>query len=325
MGRARAANPCVTEEPQISVVIPTHNRWPLLSTGALRSALGQEDVRHEVIVVDDGSSDDTPARLKEIEAPTLHILRHERPLGVAHARNTGIAAARGQWIAFLDDDDFWSPRKLRNQLDTAGAMDASFVYSDVLVLNLRRHASYLLTAPESDGLHSEFLKRYAVPGGPSNMMAETELVRLVGGFDEHLFMTADWDFWIRLARAGRGARCPLVLVANRAHASNMPMRSRWSDLMRDLDYFLGKHGSNGLTVTKAGFARWLALERNQSGKRIEAALRLTWLGLRFGRPRYVLQALGLFVPRPRRTAEDSDQPVREPDWVARFLISDDAA
>src|SRR5206468_1272179 len=141
----------------------------------------------------------------------------------------------------------------------ARATKASFVYSDVVVLDRRRHASYELTAPEPAGLESQFLVRYAIPGGPSNMMAETEQVRRLGGFDERLFMTADWDFWLRLARAGKGARCPGVLLANRDHTSNMPMRSTWRELMRDLDYFRDKHGPSGLTMTKAGFARWLAL------------------------------------------------------------------
>src|SRR5262249_13690716 len=132
MGRARTVRSSVTEAPEISVVIPTHNRWSLLSTGALASALCQEDVRHEVIVVDDGSSDETPDRLSKIKRAGLQVLRHKRPLGVAVARNAGIASARGEWVAFLDDDDFWAPRKLRSQLDTAAATRASFVYSDVL-------------------------------------------------------------------------------------------------------------------------------------------------------------------------------------------------
>ena len=114
-----------SERPVVSVVIPTADRWPLLSTCALRSALGQHDVEHEVIVVDDGSSDETPRRLEELGDPRLRILRHATRQGVSQARNTAIEAARGEWIAFLDDDDLWSPRKLRVQLDLGAATGAS--------------------------------------------------------------------------------------------------------------------------------------------------------------------------------------------------------
>ena len=95
----------VGREPEVTVVIPTSNRWQLLSTCALASADAQVDVDHEVIVVDDGSSDETPARLAERH--DVRVVRHRTRLGVSRARNSGIAAARGEWIAFLDDDDLW--------------------------------------------------------------------------------------------------------------------------------------------------------------------------------------------------------------------------
>src|SRR5919109_858912 len=99
--------------PDVTVVIPTKDRWDLLSTAALPSALGQEDVDLEVVVVDDGSTDETPDHVVGLRDPRLRIVRHDRSLGVAQARNAGIRAANSDWIAFLDDDDVWAPRKLR--------------------------------------------------------------------------------------------------------------------------------------------------------------------------------------------------------------------
>src|ERR687896_831399 len=118
--------------PDVTVVIPTRSRWDLLSTAALPSALAQEDVEIEVIVVDDGSSDTTPDALAELADPRVRVLRHQRARGVARARNAGIAAARGEWIAFLDDDDLWSPRKLRLQLERAADTKAHVLYTGVI-------------------------------------------------------------------------------------------------------------------------------------------------------------------------------------------------
>src|ERR671935_95170 len=114
--------------PEVTVVVPTHSRWDLLSTAALPASLGQEDVDLEVVVVDDGSTDATAESLARIDDPRLRVVRHDRPRGVAQARNAGIAAARGEWIALLDDDDLWAPWKLRAQLDAAAAERAVFAY-----------------------------------------------------------------------------------------------------------------------------------------------------------------------------------------------------
>src|SRR6266487_2827744 len=112
---------------QVSVVLPTRNRSSMLMQ-ALSSALGQEDVRVEVIVIDEGSSDDTPERLERIEDERLSVLRHDPAKGVAPARNAAIARANGEWIAFLDDDDLWAPQNLRTQLAAAGQGGHSLSY-----------------------------------------------------------------------------------------------------------------------------------------------------------------------------------------------------
>jgi glycosyltransferase involved in cell wall biosynthesis len=303
--------------PEISVVIPTHNRWSFLSSGSLPSALAQEGVDHEVIVVDDGSSDATAIGLGKLDHPRLRVIRHERSRGVATARNAGIAAARGDWVAFLDDDDLWSPHKLRRQLHVVQAARASFVYSDIVGLDKERNVCYELSGPEPDDLAVQLLSRYVIPGGASNVVAETELVRRLGGFDEQLFITADWDMWLRLAQTAKGARCPGVLVATTAHPGNMPSGSLWRELVRDLDHFYEKHREAGLSMDRAGFARFLALQRYRGGKRLDPALLLFWLSLRFRRPSHALSALGLLVPRPRHHSESAGTPP-EPDWLAQY-------
>src|SRR4051794_37222555 len=93
--------------PQVSVILPTHNRSSMLRQ-ALRSALDQERVDLEVIVVDDGSTDDTQEVLSRTYDERLSVIHNERPVGVARARNAAISRARGEWVAFLDDDDLWA-------------------------------------------------------------------------------------------------------------------------------------------------------------------------------------------------------------------------
>ncbi|MCW3046870.1 MAG: glycosyltransferase family protein [Solirubrobacterales bacterium] len=204
--------------PEVTVVIPTRNRAPLLC-GALSSALVQEEVDVEVIVIDDGSTDDTQARLDRIGDPRLRRLRNPAPEGVARARNAGLALAAGEWVAFLDDDDLWAPRKLRRQLDAAAAAGASFAYGAAIVVDEGEGLREEVPAPPADTIARDILARNVIPGGCSNAIARAELVRAVGGFDEGLAMLAHWDLWIRLLQRCPAAACPEVVVAHRPHGA----------------------------------------------------------------------------------------------------------
>src|ERR1051326_5689936 len=114
----------------VSVVVPTRDR-PGTLTCTLRSILAQRLVDFEVIVIDDGSRQPV-----KIEADSrVQVLRHETSVGVSAARNTGIAAARGHWIAFCDDDDLWAPDKLSAQLAAAVAARASWAYTGDITID----------------------------------------------------------------------------------------------------------------------------------------------------------------------------------------------
>ena len=105
------------------MVVPTHNRSRLLTT-TLRSVLWQHDVDLEVIVVDDGSTDDTAQVVAGLGDPRIRRVHHPTPQGVSAARNRGIAEATSDWVAFVDDDDLWAPDKLTRQLGSEAAVDA---------------------------------------------------------------------------------------------------------------------------------------------------------------------------------------------------------
>jgi glycosyltransferase involved in cell wall biosynthesis len=90
----RGTRPNMNADPNVSVVIATRNRWPLLAANALPSALGQQDVELELIVVDDGSTDETPARLREVDDPRVRVVTNETGLRLPAARNAGAKLAR---------------------------------------------------------------------------------------------------------------------------------------------------------------------------------------------------------------------------------------
>jgi glycosyltransferase involved in cell wall biosynthesis len=116
--------------PQVSVVISSYNRRRLLAE-ALRSALAQSEVDLEVIVVDNGSTDGTEDDLAAWRDARLRVIRNPVSLGSVGGRNTGLAAASGEWVGFLDDDDLWSPDKLRAQLEAAERPDGTGRTRDV--------------------------------------------------------------------------------------------------------------------------------------------------------------------------------------------------
>jgi glycosyltransferase involved in cell wall biosynthesis len=316
----------------VSVIIPTRSRWARLSRAALPSALGQEGVRHEVIVVDDGSADETPERLAALDDPRLRVVRHEVSQGVARARNGGIAAARGKWVSFLDDDDLWSPHKLRRQLDAAAAVDATFAYAAGAAVDGEHRYLFSVAPPQPDVVADELLRWNVIWCGCSNVMALTDVVRRLGGFDERLVQLADWDLWIRLALSGPAASVPDVVVAYTMHDESMLLTDP-HDVLPEMDYLVAKHRdasyARGIAFDRALFARWVARGHRRGGRRWRAA-RAYLRAVREHRdvggiPRALASLLGDPVVELARRVARSEQrsrlrklPLAEPDWIARF-------
>jgi glycosyltransferase involved in cell wall biosynthesis len=313
----------------VSVVIPTRSRWRLLSSAALPAALAQEAVDHEVIVVDDGSTDETPERLAAYRDPRVRVVRHETSLGVAHARNAGLAVARGRWVGFLDDDDIWAPNKLRAQLDAAADADVVFAYTGGAGLDARLRYLFAVPPPDPATVTRRLLWWNVIWCGCSNVVARTEVVRGLGGFDEQLFQLADWDLWIRLALAGRAAAVPDVLVGYVMHEASMLLTDR-RDVFPEFDYLSAKHRRAGeelgMQPDRAKFARWVARGHRRAGRRRLAAATY----LRSARENRDLGAIprALASLLPERLVDTGrrlgpSDPLRtvgapEPSWIASF-------
>ena len=157
-GRGNAQAECDA----VSVVIPTRDRSRVVARTVLRT-LAQRGVELEVIVVD-GSRDATTEALEAIGDARVTVLRNGHSHGVAHARNRGLSAP-GTWIAFLDDDDRWSPDKLRIQLDPARAQDADFVYTAGVAVATDGRVLHVSPALAPDELRRDIRSRNSVFAG----------------------------------------------------------------------------------------------------------------------------------------------------------------
>jgi glycosyltransferase involved in cell wall biosynthesis len=228
----------VVNSPLVSVVIPTHNRSGLL-TLTLRSALRQHGVDLEVIVIDDGSTDDTAAAVARIGDPRVRYVRHATALGVSTARNHGIEESRGDWIAFLDDDDLWAPDKLASQLEAAGS-SATWVYTGDVEMDARQRVIAGSPPPPPSVVVRRLPRASLVPGGCSGVIATRKSVTSAGSFDPAFVSLADWDLWIRLARTGPPAWVREPLVGYRVHPGQMSLDV--GSILREADAFERKHG-----------------------------------------------------------------------------------
>jgi glycosyltransferase involved in cell wall biosynthesis len=139
----------LSTRPEVSVVIPTRDRWHRLSR-TLACVRRQQGVTLQIVVVDDGSADGTAERVRALGDARILVVRHERSLGLAGARNAGIRAATGDWIAFLDDDDLWSEAKLARQLRAARRARADWCYAGAAFVDERGGLLGLAEPPDPD-------------------------------------------------------------------------------------------------------------------------------------------------------------------------------
>lgn len=254
------------EVPSVSVVVPSRNRAALLAR-TLRSALAQRDVALEVVVVDDGSDDDTPATLARLADPRVTVLRHPHALGVSAARNDGVAAASGRWVAFLDDDDLWSPDKIAAQLRALESSGRSWAFSGSVTFTNDGRIVAGAPPPTAEWIAAGLPRRNAVPAGASNVIVRADALRTAGGFDRALRHMADWDLWIRLARLGSPAVVRAPHVAYRLHDGNASADS--ATIADELDRIEARVGApRGARGVDRAFAhRWAAWHLLRAGQR----------------------------------------------------------
>ncbi len=190
----------------ITVILPTWNRALLLQR-ALSSVFRQSKPCSEVIVVDDGSTDDTSAILEEIrqQYPRLMVIT-QKNMGPAAARNSGIRAAKNDYLAFLDSDDHWQRKKLEIQFASLAKSDFLISHTYEKWLRGGKHLNQKkIHIPQHGDIFEHCLRLCAV--GMSTVMAKRAFFDIVGLFDESLHCCEDYDLWLRAS-----ARLPFLLV-----------------------------------------------------------------------------------------------------------------
>ena len=204
--------------PAVSVVITTYNKADTVAP-AIESVLRQTYADHEILVVDDGSTDNTAEVVGRYGARVRYLAKKNG--GTGSARNLGIAEARGEYVALLDGDDLWLPRKLELQMaaferepEVLGAQCSAYLVDQHLkVFDVR------LCRPEQDTLR-DFLLFRNLPAFSSTLVTKRAAFEQVGGFGTDLVILSDWDMACRLARAGTIRSVPELLVLYRHYPKN---------------------------------------------------------------------------------------------------------
>jgi len=210
-----------SDSPLVSIIIPTHNRARLLPT-SLESCLAQTYREIEIIVIDDGSTDETPAVMERCNAPEIRYLRTENH-GAQAARNSGIAASHGAYLKFLDSDDALMPDALETQVARHAALGAdpcAIVTGDVLLTDAAMRKTTLIRPPKPVRQAGEYDLGTVVTHNPmtSCPLYPRAAVTGIGGFDTRVPIQQDYDFAVRIALAGyRFVYFPDVIYRWRVH------------------------------------------------------------------------------------------------------------
>ena len=219
------------ELPKVSVIIPTYNRADLVQR-AIHSVLKQSVTPMEIIVVDDASTDHTDEILAQFENK-ISIIKHSENMGVSTARNTGIKAARGNWMAFLDSDDTWQKDKLKTQIKFIQRhptykivhCNETWLRNGSVVSQKKHHRK------ASNWAWEECLSQCTI--GPSCTLIHRSIVDSIGLFDSTLPACEDYDLWNRITRFYPvGLAKPSLVTKHAGHKNQLSLTTPFLDKYR---------------------------------------------------------------------------------------------
>jgi glycosyltransferase involved in cell wall biosynthesis len=246
-------------EPLITVYIPTFNRSALVLR-AVESVLNQSYSKVEVIVVDDGSSDDTVRIVEELSSRDnrVRLFKNERSKGACGARNTAIEHARGEFITGLDDDDYFLPDRLDKFLTAWRSKNDSIEAISSCYLIKKKSGK----TKKVGGRFPRIVKKYMlfhVNFIGNQLFTKTSLLRELGGFDENMPMWQDLDFWMRVTTRTDCLRIQdanYVIDVSHPHERISDKKSKVTNRARDnivRKHKLGRIDLKGLTLQKRSY------------------------------------------------------------------------
>ena len=257
--------------PRVSIVVPTYNRAQDLER-ALRSAQAQTFTAWEAVVVDNHSSDDTDEIIRSLDDARIRLFKIHNHGVIAASRNLGIQQSLGQFVAFLDSDDWWSPRKLEEAIV---ALDggADVVHHDLFVAvksrqryHHRRSKGRQLDSPVFEDL---LANGNALPN--SSVVVRRELLQQVGGLCEEpsLIALEDFDTWLRIATlTDRFAYIPQVLGYYWLGGGNMTNPRRTLQALAALE---ARHAEGFSRLRAVGGCYWLLYARGRAHYSLRAS------------------------------------------------------
>lgn len=218
-----------TADPAVSIVMPTHNRADYIGV-AVDSVLGQTYTDWELVIVDDGSTDDTRAVVAQYLArdPRIRYVRQEENRGIALSRNHGVAVSRGRYIAMLDSDDAWaSPEKLALQV---AALDADpqlgLVGTWRVFINEQGARTGARLSHPTDDAGIRVTQIHINAFAQSSVVFRKDAFERTGGYDPHFVVADDHDLWLRMGRTHRFATLPRYDLLYRKHPGNITQTRR---------------------------------------------------------------------------------------------------
>jgi len=231
--------------PKVSIIIPTYNRAELLPR-TIKSVLNQTLKDFELIIVDDGSTDNTKEVVEEIQKKDKRIryIRLDKNSGApAHPKNVGIQNAKGDYIAFLDDDDEWLPEKLEKQIElfkNSQKKNLGFVGCNTLVIDEQKNKKYEYKMPKYKNVFQRLFGANFIRS-LGNVIVKRNVFREVGLFDENLKYADDTDMWIRIAQKYDFDFVNESLFKYHWHGGNIMKTLGNLKRIRDPEYILIKH------------------------------------------------------------------------------------
>ena len=303
-------------EPKVSIVTPLYNSSVYIQ-GTLGSVLAQTFENWELVLVNDGSQDDTGEKVKPyLVDPRIKYLSQQNQ-GIAGARNTGVAAARGEWLCLLDHDDHWLPNKLEKQLQFAEQHDLEVVATDAFLVKGSERSLYSATFRKetvvalAQSLSQKNVEVFEllIDGNflcSSSVAIKRELIERLGPFDPKAEPADDYEMWLRCSTHARMGYLDEPLIEYHIHESNYS-RNKLFMLEKEI-YALSKSRpsatsprhvellENRIANLRRGAARMsLDIYHELGGQSFSKAIPFLWRAFRFApaevlRPKRLLAA-----------------------------------